>query len=57
MSDIYAVILNGVVINTIIANTTSYFDPSFQYAIISGTPTGIGWTTIDNINFLPPTGN
>ncbi len=58
--DTYAVILNGVVVNTILALASDPFPSGFQYAVITGTSVGVGWTatTTDNINFTftPPGG-
>jgi hypothetical protein len=55
----YAVILNGIIVNTILASPSDYFDPQYTYVIITNyNPLpGVGWTTSDNMNFIIPVGN
>lgn len=61
MADVYAKIQNGVVINTQMAESTDYFDPSYTWVIVTsvvctdGTPVQIG-CTYDGTNFNPPLG-
>lgn len=59
MGDIFALIQNGVIINTIIANPSDPQDPNYIWVDITNyNPIpGIGWTTTDNINFIPPSGD
>jgi hypothetical protein len=63
MPDTYALIQNGVVVNTVLASSTDSQDPSYtwvditNYSINQGYIPGIGWTTTDNVNFTQPVSN
>ena len=54
----WAMIQNGVIVNTVYASDSDIKDPAYIWVnITSYTPIpGIGWTTTDNINFIPPAG-
>lgn len=56
MPHIYALIQNGTIVNTVIANQGDLQDPSYVWVdITSYIPVpGIGWTTTDNVNFTQP---
>lgn len=60
MSNVYAKILVGIVVNMQMAQSTDYFDPAFVWVLITtqactdGSPIQIGCTTTDNVNFNPP---
>jgi hypothetical protein len=56
MPHTYALILNGVIVNTVLANPSDPQNPAYTWADISGyvPMPGIGWTTTDNVNFTPP---
>jgi hypothetical protein len=53
---VWAMIQNGVIVNTVLASQTDIKDPAYVWVNISGySPTpGIGWTTTDNVNFTQP---
>lgn len=57
MADVYALIQNGIVVNTVMAYSTDPKDPSYIWVVITNYPTsqgympGVGWITSDNINF------
>jgi hypothetical protein len=54
LMSIYAQVQTGSVINTVIANSTDMFNPSYIWVdVTSYNPIpSIGWTTIDNVNFV-----
>jgi len=54
----WAVILNGIIVNTVLASDSDIKDPQYIWVDISNySPMpGVGWTTSDNINFNPPVG-
>lgn len=60
---IYAMIQNGIIVNTVMASSTDPKDPTYvwtditNYATMQGYMPGVGWTTIDYVNFLPATGS
>jgi hypothetical protein len=58
MPHTYALILAGVIVNTVLANPTDPQNPAYIWVDISGymPMPGIGWTTSDNVNFTPPGG-
>jgi hypothetical protein len=62
MNDVYAKILNGLVVNTQIAASTDYFDPTYTWIVITtqvctdGSAVQID-CTYDGINFNPPSGD
>jgi hypothetical protein len=54
--EIWAMIQNGVIVNTVYASQSDIKDPSYIWVNItnySPVPT-IGWITTDNINFSQP---
>jgi len=57
--NIWAMILNGIITNTVYASNTDIKDSTYIWVDITNyNPSpGVGWTTTDNINFTPPTGN
>lgn len=53
----YALIQNGVIVNTVLADSKDFQDPSYVWVDIDNIDPlpSIGWTTTDNINFsIPP---
>ena len=56
--NIYALVQNGIIINTVLASPADIKDPIYIWVdITSYSPRpGIGWATTDNINFTPPQG-
>jgi hypothetical protein len=56
--DVYAVIQNGVVVNTILATAKDEQDPQFMWVIITNLSPqpGIGWS-FDGLNFTAPESN
>jgi hypothetical protein len=62
MNQVYAKILNGIVVNMQIATSTDYFDPTYVWVVIttqvctdgSAVQTGC---TYDGTNFNPPSGD
>jgi hypothetical protein len=59
MPHIYALIQSGAVVNTVLAQPTDPQDPNYVWVDITNySPMpGIGWTTTDNVNFTPPSGD
>jgi hypothetical protein len=61
--DIWAMIQNGIIVNTVIASSTDPKNPAYiwvditNYLTNNGYTPSIGWTTTDNINFTAPSGN
>jgi hypothetical protein len=59
MSDTYAKIQNGTIINTQVAEADDYFDPNYVWVVVTnttctdGSPVQIGCTTTDNATFSP----
>jgi hypothetical protein len=56
MIHVYALIANGIIVNTVLAQPTDPQDENYIWVDITAySPIpGIGWTTTDNINFTPP---
>lgn len=58
--NVWAMILNGTIVNIVYANNSDYKYLPYVWVEISGYPAangympGIGWTTTDNINFTAP---
>jgi hypothetical protein len=58
--EIWAMILNGGVVNTVYASNTDYKYPPYTWVNITNYQTdygympAIGWTTSDNVNFTAP---
>lgn len=56
--EIWAMIQNGVIVNTVIASDSDIKDPNYiwvnitNYQTSNGYMPGVGWTTTDNINFV-----
>jgi hypothetical protein len=54
---IYAIIQNGIIVNTIVVTDVSFLsnisDAAVELDSYDPMP-GIGWTTTDNVNFSPP---
>jgi hypothetical protein len=55
----WAVILNGLIVNTVRASDSDIKDPAYIWVDLSqyNPQPGIGWTTSDNINFSQPLGD
>jgi hypothetical protein len=56
--NIWAIIQNGTIVNTVYASQSDIKDPKYTWVDITNyNPVpGIGWTTVDNINFTPQVG-
>lgn len=54
--EVWAMIQNGVIINTVVASDSDWKDPNYIWVnIVAYIPRpAIGWITSDNINFVPP---
>lgn len=56
MIGVWAVIQNGIILNTVMVSQTDYKDPQYAWVEITNYDPrpSIGWTTTDFINFTPP---
>jgi hypothetical protein len=60
LMNIWAMIQNGIILNTVYASSTDIKDPNYTWVDITnyltayGYMPGINWTTTDNINFTSP---
>lgn len=54
--EIWAMIQNGTITNTVLASETDNKDPNYIWVNITNyiPAPGIGWTTIDNMTFTAP---
>jgi len=53
----WALIKDGVIVNTVLALDSDNKDPNYIWIPVTGTCIGINWTTSDNINFTSPDGS
>ncbi len=51
----WALVKDGVVINTVLASDEDIKDPQFTWIDVTGTTIGINWVTQDNKTFDSPT--
>jgi hypothetical protein len=57
--EVWAMVQNGIIINTVVSSDSDPKDPSYIWVNITLYPLrpAIGWITSDNINFTQPVGD